>query len=104
MTHHYGDAILVRRAGSAPGPPAAFSWRGVWYQVDAILDTWRLRDRWWSAPLADVAGGTDAAADVLPPTERVYYRVRCVDPQGEQIFDLYHDAVTGLWVLDRAHD
>jgi hypothetical protein len=23
---------------------------------------------------------------------------------GEQVFDLYHDSVTNLWVLDVAHD
>jgi hypothetical protein len=33
-----------------------------------------------------------------------YYRVFCRGPAGEQVFDLYHDAITNLWVLDGAHD
>ena len=138
MAHRYGEAILVRRgSAAAPGaanadsagnpaaqPPASFAWRGVWYRVDAILATWRLRDRWWAggngAPEADVtdvadvaddvgAGGmrvprTNVQADVLAPTERVYYRVLCRDPGGVQVFDLYEDAASGRWMLDRAHD
>jgi hypothetical protein len=130
MAHRYGETILVRRApglcaeppGQAPvrsadlaGAPAAFNWRGMWYQVDELLATWRLRDRWWAAPVADVAdvappeGGSDHAAralpaDALPATERAYYRVLCRDPQGEQVFDLYYDAATQQWVLDRVHD
>jgi len=115
MAHRYGEVVLIRRARSGKaagmdGAPAAFVWRGVWYQVDETLATWRLRDRWWAAPAADVAESAGVAgwgappADALPPTDRVYYRVRCVDPEGEQIFDLYYDAATGQWVLDRAHD
>jgi hypothetical protein len=116
MAHHYGEVVLIRRhaesgaAASRTGAPAAFVWRGVWYQVDETLATWRLRDRWWATPSTDTADATDVGgwgaphADALPPTDRVYYRVRCVDPEGEQIFDLYYDAATGQWVLDRAHD
>lgn len=115
MAHRYTEAILVRRARAVEarpekgaerwdGAPVSFKWRDMWYQVDAVLATWRLRDRWWAAPIADVATGTDVAADALPPTERVYYRVRCVDPRGEQIFDLYYDAASGRWLIDRAHD
>lgn len=122
MAHRYGETILIRRAprvasgtngGVDGGAPAAFIWRDVWYQVDETLATWRLRDRWWATPIADAADAADGAgggawgspaADALAPTERIYYRVRCVDPEGEQIFDLYYDAATGQWVLDRAHD
>src|SRR5258706_16288573 len=32
------------------------------------------------------------------------YRVCCRGSAGEQVFDLYHDAVTNQWVLDVAHD
>jgi hypothetical protein len=35
---------------------------------------------------------------------RAVCRVCCFDPAGEQVFDLYHDAVTNLLVLDVAHD
>jgi uncharacterized protein DUF6504 len=114
MAHRYREPVQVRRAPGVSQAPSAFQWRGEWYQVDAVLAIWRLRDRWWVAPVADVLSGTNDAADVLAgdpaphpsgdPTERVYYRVRCVDPEGEQIFDLYHDTTHGQWVLDRAHD
>ena len=108
MAHRYRDPIVVRRAPSAgleqaPGL-AGFLWRGVWYEIDATLATWRLRDRWWVTP-ADTLSGTDDAADAQAPApaERVYYRVRCVDPEGEQIFDLYEDIARRQWILDRAH-
>jgi hypothetical protein len=147
MAHRYGEAILVRRAsatrlplargddarrgagaasddlssavGDLSGAPTAFAWRGVWYRVDAILATWRLRDRWWAgglgAPNADVADVEDAGedaphaphaphADALRPTERVYFRALCRDPEGVQVFDLYYDVASGQWILDRAHD
>lgn len=111
MAHRYGQMILIRRAANEradTGAPAAFAWRGVWYQVDAVLATWRLRDRWWAAPAADVvtSAGDYAApfADTQAPTERAYYRVLCRDPEGEQVFDLYYDDASGHWMLDRAHD
>ncbi len=36
--------------------------------------------------------------------DRTYYRVCCRGPAGEQVFDLYHEAVTNVWVLDVAYD
>lgn len=160
MAHRYSEAILVRRGSSpsgvsgvsgassrdsgaarladdmtseASGAPTAFAWRGVWYRVDEILATWRLRDRWWAgaagAPAADVAEVDEMAedarvsgpvgmplADALPShvspaerptersTERLYFRALCRDPEGVQVFDLYYDVASGQWVLDRAHD
>lgn len=126
MAHRYHETILIRRApdpmvngqmarrahmaNGVAGAPAAFNWRGVWYQVDEVLSAWRLRDRWWAEPLADVANRANSAhagmppTDALPPTERVYYRVLCRDPEGEQVFDLYYDAASGQWMLDRVHD
>ena len=32
--------------------------------------------------------------------DRTYYRVCCRGPAGEQVFDLFHNAITNLWVLD----
>ena len=114
MGHRYGKPIEARQTpgatpGDMPGAPAAFCWRGVWYQVDEVLSVWRLRDRWWAAPSADVADGADGGAgrplaDVLLPTERAYYRVLCRGAAGEQVFDLYYDAATGQWMLDRVQD
>ena len=36
--------------------------------------------------------------------DRTYYRVCCRGSAGEQVFDLYHDATSNLWVLGVAHD
>jgi len=41
------------------------------------------------------------AAGAQEPTS---YRVCCWGPAGAQVFDLYHDAVTLIWVLDAAHN
>jgi hypothetical protein len=35
---------------------------------------------------------------------RAYFRVCCRGPAGEQVFDLYHNAMSNRWVLDVAHD
>ena len=90
MTHRYGQPVPVSLAADLP---IAFQWRGVRYVVLEVLATWRLRDRWWeqASPLAAVLGASD----------RTYFRVHCV---REQIFDLYYDAATALWVLDRVYD
>lgn len=110
MGHRYGKPIEARHTPSvtSQGAPAAFNWRGVWYQVDEVLSAWRLRDRWWAAPSADVADVAGNAgrplADALLPTERAYYRVLCRGPEGEQVFDLYYDAASDQWMLDRIQD
>src|SRR5262249_48405451 len=75
------------------GLPAEFRWRGVDYEVAEVLSVWRLRDRWWVSPME-----TDFRK---AGSDRTYYRVRCPD---QQVFDIHHDAVSGLWVLDRVHD
>jgi hypothetical protein len=58
-------------------------------------------DRWWVRP-------TNPATAIYSihhsEQDRTYYRVCCRGPAGEQVFDLSHDAVTNLWVLDVAHD
>ena len=86
MAHRYGQPIQMTLA--AGGQPSAFGWRGARYRIVETLSTWRLRDRWWETP----GGGA---------SDRTYYRVRCA---GEQFFDLYYDAASDVWMLDRAHD
>lgn len=86
MAHRYGQPIQMTLA--AGGQPSAFAWRGARYRIVETLSTWRLRDRWWETP-------GEGASD------RTYYRVRCA---GEQFFDLYYDAASDVWMLDRAHD
>ncbi len=96
MAHRYGHPISVTLM---TGQPQSFLWRGRHYRVAEVFSIWRLRDRWWERPTS-----SQTAVPTLSAGDRTYYRVRCPDPDGEQIFDLYHDAVTGRWVLDRAHD
>ncbi len=90
MAHQYLRPVQVLVRG---GMPAEFRWHGELYTVAEVLTTWHLQDRWWT-PLGE-SNPRRAASD------RTYYRVRCPD---QQCFDLYHDAVSGLWVLNRAHD
>lgn len=90
MTRHYGHVIEMRQ-DPEKGIPLRFVWRDVSYRIRAVWATWHLRDRWW-------AGGE---AGMPPASDRRYYRVLCTN--GLQC-DLYHDAVTDTWVLDRVHD
>ena len=102
MAHRYGHPISVTLAGGPDRPDSrptplprhwlqSFVWRDQCYAVAEIIATWHLRDRWWERA---GAGASD----------RTYYRVCCRGSAGEQLFDLYHDTVTGCWVLDLAHD
>ena len=58
-------------------------------------------DRWWVRPVHPAK-----ATYALHHGEQdcTHYRVCCRGSAGVQIFDLFHDAVTNLWVLDMAHD
>jgi hypothetical protein len=58
-------------------------------------------DRWWEKA---VIPGRATYSWHRVATDRTYYRVCSSGPAGEQVFDLYRDAVTNLWVLDVAHD
>jgi hypothetical protein len=82
MVRRYRDPITV---SLADGLPAAFTWRGVRYVV-AVIGTWQLAARWWDAERA---------------TERTYFRVQARDLQ---VFEIYHDVVSGAWVLDVCQD
>lgn len=89
MTHRYRQPVQVIYAAQEL---ASFEWRGVRYRVREVLATWHLCDRWWERHL-------DGAAATA--SDRLYYRVRCVD---EEVFDLYYDRASAVWVLDCAHD
>jgi hypothetical protein len=82
MARRYGEPVAVEAVG---GRPAAFTWRGRRRAVVVIGD-WRLVARWWDSRWA---------------TNRTYYRVQTRD---WQVFELYHDAATGAWVLDVCQD
>ena len=55
----------------------------------------------FSPPL--IRPATPRAAGVWreQPAERTYYRVVTAD---HQVFELYHEAVSGAWVLDTCQD
>ena len=71
------------------------------WPVSEVLATWHLMDRWWVRPV-DPATATYSLGH--GEQDWTYYRVCCRDSAGEQVFDLFHDAVTNQWVLDVAHD
>jgi hypothetical protein len=64
----------------------AFTWRGVRYPVADLLGSWHLQDKWWERE-----GHSD----------RRYWRVQTPD---FGVYELYHDAVSGAWVLDVVQD
>jgi hypothetical protein len=66
--------------------------------VVVVVNDDRLRGPGVRARSCAHAGASYSAQD------RTYYRVCCRGPAGEQVFDLFHDAITNLWVLDVAHD
>jgi Family of unknown function (DUF6504) len=77
MAHRYGLPVAVVLA--AEGSQRSFIWHGATYDVAEALSHWHLMDRWWEAHTAYAARGF---------SDRLYFRVRCVD---EQLFDLYFD-------------
>jgi len=85
VTRRYGHPIQVQ---AYLGHPLSFTWRGRRYQINTILDTWHLQDRWW-------------AGEECGSSDRAYYRLDC--SSGLQC-EVYFDAVTGIWVLDRIYD
>jgi len=75
--------------------------RNVIPTVAEVFSTWHLMDRWWERP---VNPATATYSLRTGEQDRTYYHVRRRGPAGEPGFDLYHDSVTNLWVLDVAHD
>jgi Family of unknown function (DUF6504) len=99
MAHRDSHPITVRCG--VDGMPAHFCWKGSEWPVSEVFDTWHLMDKWWVRP-TNPATATYSLHHSAQ--DRTYYRVCCRGPAGEQVFDLFHDAVTNLWVLDVAHD
>jgi len=98
MAHRYGHPLAVIRA--ADGMLAHFRWRRSELPVSEVFEMWHLMDRWWERP----ANPAMAIYSLHHgEQDRTYYRVCCRGPAGEQVFDLYYDAVTNQWVLDVAH-
>lgn len=94
MAHRYGLPIQVEHGPD--GAPLAFTWRGERYPVLQVLSEWHLRDRWWVHPV-EVALGVEAKG----PSDRTYYRVLV---SGQQVFEVYHDTIANVWMLDVVQD
>jgi len=94
MTRRYGDMIVVAQHHN--DQPRCFIWRGTTYRVQAILATWHLRDRWWETTTAGYTG-----THAVPESDRHYYRLEC---SPELQCELYYDAASDRWILDRVYD
>ena len=90
MTRHYGPPI---QAQVAAGQLHSFNWRGTHYSVRKVLATWHLQDRWW-ATSSEETGKSDSS-------NRTYYRL---DRSSDLQCDVYFDASTSMWILDRVYD
>lgn len=104
MTHVYYQPIAVTLAD---GRPATLRWRGITYRVVECNAPWHLMDRWWEQS----AGAVAAVEAVGQPSghrsgrsDRTYYRLRCVSGQEDLYCDIYFEAVSGVWVLERVYD
>ncbi len=107
MTRRYGDLILVAQH-SGTSHPRCFIWRGITYQVVAVLATWHLRDRWWNPTPQGASGGIGTSGPLVTREEgadfesdRHYYRLDC---SPGLLCDLYFDAACDRWILDRVFD
>lgn len=101
MTHIYNQLITVT---VAHGLPATIRWRDVTYRVAQINEPWHLMDRWWRQPGAPLSGAQTQSG---PPSrsDRTYYRVQCVSTAGEDLScDIYYEAASRVWVLERVYD
>ena len=131
MSRRYDDQVEVRRRDDVP---AEFLWRGRFYVVRDVLDTWVETPPWWRTPAArsvygigpdaqDVASSAELSASPVPspapsagtcaPTglaldegEREVWRVEASAGRlhGTGVFDLSFDWSTGGWALRRAMD
>jgi hypothetical protein len=93
MAHRYGIPIKVEV--SERGEPVSFIWRGITYQVEAVVGSWHLTDRWWVSRGESDFGGSKPASD------RYYFRVQCA---GLAFYEMFYDAEVNWWILDRVLD
>lgn len=82
MTRRYGEVITVTRRGDLP---VSFVWRERRYEV-SVIASWRLATRWW---------------DTARAARRHYYRLMTPDLA---VFEVYHEQVSDIWVLDSLLD
>jgi hypothetical protein len=100
LTRIYNDLIAVT---VADGLPTTIRWRDGVYRVAQINEPWRLMDRWWQSGATGAQSSEQDSAQSR--SDRTYYRVQCVSAAGEDLTcDIYFEAVSGVWMLERVYD
>ena len=64
--------------------------------MQRVLSRWHLQDRWWVSPVSHALGH-----EAKGPSDRHYYRVLV---PNQQVFEVYHDLIGNVWVLDIVQD
>jgi hypothetical protein len=111
MARQYRQRIRVTVAADAPDRhPATFRWRDTTYRVAEVLARGHERGRWWTS-VASAAVATPSApqsphaSPSTGPTDRHYYRLLCDSGTNWCLLcEVYYDAATDEWVLDRVLD
>ena len=83
MTRFWADGEPISVQVDADGLPAQFTWRGQTHVVQRIANRWRIEDEWWRGRVS-----------------REYFKVTT---QTLHLL-MYHDAITGVWRLQRVYD
>ncbi len=105
MTYVYYHPIQVTLAD---GKPATIHWRGITYRVLHVNEPWHLMDGWWKVsgrpgePGIPEKPGSDLGR--RGPSDRTYYRLRCVSAHSDIVCEIYFDAVSATWILERVYD
>ncbi len=113
MTHVYYHPIRVTLAD---GKPATIHWRGDAYRVLEVNEPWHLMDRWWEPsatrkPSTPGAPGTGIDSNGHKDhngqkgrSDRTYYRLHCASAHEDLTCDIYFEAISGVWILERVYD
>ncbi len=96
MTHVYYHPIKVTLSGDRP---TSLQWRGITYRVLDVNEPWHLMDRWW-----EPSGTQEALVGGQHRSDRTYYRVRCISAHEDLTCEIYHEAIGGVWILERVYD
>jgi len=84
MSRQLEKAQELKVTTNIAGVPVSLTRNNRLERVAAIYEHWRLSDEWWDKKV-----------------ERDYFRVRT---STGIVFDIYRDAMSNRWYLDRIHD
>jgi hypothetical protein len=84
MSRQLQKAEEIKVTTNIAGVPVGLSRNARRERVAAIYERWRLSDEWWGKKV-----------------ERDYFRVMT---SAGSVFDIYRDAASNRWYLDRIHD